>query len=86
MQTPSSTGSPQANEEPLAPLPPSGKKSKQATTSRKAPEPKCKWSADEEKRLILFLLFADSSGGTADGGYFKQVTWNAAALEMAISN
>ena len=82
MQTCSSTSSLQTNEEPLAPLPLSEKKSKQATTSKKAPELKCKWSADEEERLILFLLSVDLSGGTADTGNFKQVMWNAAALEM----
>lgn len=62
------------------PLPPSGKKSKQATTKKPA-EPKCEWSADEEDRLLRFLL--SQIAAAADGGNFKQVTWNAAAVEMA---
>jgi hypothetical protein len=83
MQTRSSTSnSPKANDG--TPLPPSdnGKNSKQATTTgNKRAEPKCEWSADEEKRLIMFLLSEISSA--ADGGNFKQVTWNAAVLQMA---
>ena len=77
MQTRSSTGSPPLHHSS------SGKKSKQATTttSKRASEPKSEWSADEEKRLILFLLNEMSRG--ADGGNFKPVTWNAAVLEMA---
>ena len=61
MQTHSSSNSTQANETP--PLPLNRKKSSQATKGdpkakarKKASEPKCKWTADEEERLILFLL------------------------------
>ena len=70
MQTRSSSNSPQANETP--PLPPNGKKSSQATKGdpkakgrKKASEPKCEWTADEEERLILFLLSEIASA--ADG-------------------
>jgi hypothetical protein len=79
MQTRSSSSSPQTNEGPPPQAP--GNTSKQAASSKKASEPKCEWSADEEERLIRFLLSEISSA--ADGGNFKQVTWNAAAVEMA---
>ena len=69
------------------PLPPNRKKSSQATKGdlkakgrKKASEPKCEWTADEEERLILFLLSEIASA--ADGGNFKKVTWTAAAVEM----
>ena len=86
MQTRSSSNSPQANETP--PLPPNRKKSSQATKGdpkakgrKNASEPKCEWTADEEERLILFLLSEIASA--ADGRNFKKVTWTAAAVEMA---
>ena len=81
MQTRSSSSSPKTNKG--LPLPPSGKKSttKQATTIKKVPEPKCEWTADEEERLIQFLVSQFASA--ADGGTFKPVTWNAAVAEMA---
>jgi hypothetical protein len=50
-------------------------------TSKKASEPKCEWSADEEEHLIQFLLTCGAAA--ADGGNFKPVTWNAAMVEMA---
>ena len=64
-------------------LPPVGKKytTKQATTIKKVPEPKCKWTANEEECLIQFLVSQIASA--ADGGTLKQVTWNAAVAEMA---
>jgi hypothetical protein len=80
MRTRSSSGSPQTNEAPL----PTGsnlKKSEHVTASKKPSEPKCEWSAEEEERLIQFLLSKIASA--ADGGNFKQATWNAAAVEMA---
>lgn len=80
MQTRSSSSSPRNPEGPPLLPNPSGKKNRQATTSKKAPEPKCEWSADEEERLIHFLVSEIASA--ADGGNFKQVTWNAAAVEM----
>ena len=86
MQTRSSSNSPQANETP--PLPPNRKKSSQATKGdpkakgrKKASELKCKWTADEEERLILFLL--SEIAFAANGENFKKVTWTAAAVEMA---
>ena len=77
MQTCSSSSSPWNNQ---PPLPPSGE-SKQATTSKKASELKCEWSADKEEHLILFLLSKIAS--ICDGGNFRQVTWNAAVVELA---
>ena len=69
-------------------LPPNRKKSSQTTkadpkakASKKASEPKCEWTADEDERLILFLLSEIASA--ADGGNFKKVTWTAAAVQMA---
>ena len=78
MQTHSSSSSPHTNKRP--PLPPA-KKPKQSTASKKAFEPKCEWSAEEEEQLIVFLLSEIAS--TADGRNFKQVMWNAAVVEMA---
>ena len=46
-----------------------------------ARRPLCEWSADEEERLIQFLLTCSTAA--ADGGNFKPVTWNAAMVEMA---
>jgi hypothetical protein len=77
MQTCSSSNS--SNEGlPGPPLPPVANPK---ATSKKASEPKCEWSADEEERLIQFLLTC--SAAAADGGNFKPVTWNAAMVEMA---
>ena len=81
MQTRSLSSSPHANEGLPLPLISPGKKSTKATTSKKVSEPKCEWSADEEERLIHFLISQIASA--ADGGNFKQVTWTAAATEMA---
>lgn len=77
MQMRTSSSSPQTNEPPLPPE----NKSKQATTSKKASEPKCEWSANEEERLIRFLVSEIAS--ICNGGNFKQVTWNAAVVELA---
>ena len=78
MQTCSSSSSSQTNE---PPLPPSENKSKEATTSKKASELKCEWSADEEECLIWFLISEITS--ICDSGNFKQVMWNAAVVELA---
>ncbi|KAF8232030.1 hypothetical protein L208DRAFT_1188222, partial [Tricholoma matsutake] len=43
--------------------------------------PKCEWSANEEERLIRFLVSEIAS--ICNGGNFKQVTWNAAVVELA---
>ena len=80
MQTHSSSSSLHTNEGP--PLPPA-KKPKQSTAGKKVFETKCEWSAEEEERLIVFLLSEIASA--ADGGNFKQVTWNAAVVEIDCS-
>jgi hypothetical protein len=49
--------------------------------SKKTTEPKCQWSPEEEKRLIVFLVSRKSEAG--DGGSFKAPTWTAAVQEMA---
>ena len=84
MQTHSSSNG--SNKGSLGPAPtiktvPTLQRGRKAANTGKKPEPKCQWSPEEEKRLILFLVSRKSEAG--DGGFFKAPTWTAAAQEMA---